>query len=266
MNRRTVLIVGLLLLLALGGGWWFGRASAPGSANVEASGPGAHTAASAASAEDEYLSGAVTLALRGDGQIRDFPSLSGGAVLREQAAGTSVTGRWVRGAEPNSRWLRLAGGGYLHESAIAERSAQQAGNAAQPAAGPPIRINISNQGCDWGPDVQPYFDRSIAAREALAARSPGGVAPEDSSSFVSVPNRPWRGLTVTAIAIHWESSSVYFREPVDVVRRVLRANGIEVSDLGEMPIRNEEAVEAQSLDPTNAEDRRWGAAGITCGV
>jgi hypothetical protein len=247
----------LALGLVAAGAWWF-VSSAPPVVQRPAGTP-----VVTASGDDEFLSGAVTLAVHEDTEVRDFPSVSGGAAVRQLTEGNMVTGRWVRGADVNARWLRLSGGGYVYGPMLRAPAPPPTETA---SGGPPITLAISNRNCEWGSDLRPYFDQSIAARERLAAASPDGIAPEDSTSFIAVPNRPWRGLTVTAVAIHWESSSVYFREPVERVREVLRANGIEVSDLGEMPIRNEEAVEGQSLDPTNAEDRRWGASGITCGV
>lgn len=255
--RRWPLAVGAVIAIAAaaGAGWWF--ASEPLTPAL-AGGDTSVTAAPSpnAPATDEFLSAAQTMTVHTETAVRDFPSHSGGAQLALLPTGASVTGRLVRGADHNSRWLRLPNGGYVAATDLAE----------PPPVSPPIRIAISNQNCQWGDDLQPYFDRSIAAREALAARSPDGIAPEDSSSFITVPNRSWNGLTVTAVAVHWESAAVYFREPVAEVRRVLRANGIEVRDTGEMPIRNEEAVEAQGLDATNPEDRRYGASGITCGI
>jgi hypothetical protein len=262
-GSRTGLLIGIgvgLVAGAAGAGWWF---STQQPATMVSPQGGEARSVAAATAADEYLSGAVTLTVREDTEVRDFPSVSGGSARRQQAEGTQVTGRWVRGADANSRWLRLADGGYVHGGMLRPTVAE----AAEPATnGPPIRIDISNRNCQWGPDLQPYFDRSIAARERLAAASPDGITPENASHFAAIPNRSWRGLTVTAVAVHWESAAVYFREPVAEVRRVLRANGIEVSDLGEMPIRNEEAVEGQGLDATNAEERRYGASAIICGV
>lgn len=256
--RRWPLMVGIALAAvgAVGAGWWFmAQPVAPTLAETDAAAVAVAPSPNAP-ATDEFLSAVQTMNVRTETAVRDFPSHSGGAQLAMLSAGASVTGRIVRGADHNSRWFRLANGGYVVLSDLA-----------QPVpTSPPIRLTISNQSCQWGEDIQPYFDRAIAAREARAARSPDGIVPEDSSSFVTVPNRTWNGLTVTAVAIHWESAAVYFREPVTEVRRVLRANNIEVSDRGEMPIRSDEAVESQSLDSTNPEDRRYGASGITCGV
>lgn len=261
-QRRWPLFAGVAALVAVAGaaGWWWGANSQPEMAAVQAEAVPSTPIPTAARPADTFLSEGVTLRVSANADVRDWPSATAGGVVRSFAAAAPVTGRWVQGADGASRWLRLVDGGYVAATSLTTPAP------AAPPTGPAIRINISNQGCQWGDDLRPYFDRSIAARDAQAAASPDGISPEDASSFITVPNRSWRGLTVTAVAIHWESSSVYFREPVAEVRRVLRANGIEVSDLGEMPIRNEEAVEGQSLDPTNPEDRRYGASGITCGV
>jgi hypothetical protein len=128
-------------------------------------------------------------------------------------------------------------------------------------AGSAMRLTITNTGCDWGPDFAAYADAEMARRQR---------AGEDGSSFARVPNRRWRGLTVTAIGIHPDATTVIFRENVARVRRALWAAGIEVNTLGEMPMRNAEAAEevqlVQGLNPTSAAARRYGAAEITCGL
>ncbi len=262
-SRRWPLLIGVAALVAGAGaaGWWWGANSEPQMAAVEPTAAAPVVEVAAQRPADVFLSEGVTLRVSANADVRDWPSATAGSIIRTFAAAAPVTGRWVQGADGTSRWLRLLDGGYVAAASLATPAPTPV-----TMSGPPIRINISNQNCRWGADLRPYFDRSIAAREAQAAASPDGISPEDASSFISVPNRSWHGLTVTAVAIHWESSSVYFRESVAEVRRVLRANGIEVSDLGEMPIRSEEAVEGQSLDPTNREDRRYGASSITCGV
>jgi hypothetical protein len=246
------LIVGVALAAA--GGWWFmaGPPLTPG--RPESSAERDIRPAPATVGGDAYLSAPVTLVVREDTDIVDFPSQSGGAMLRRLTRGASVTGRWVRGADVNSRWLRLADGGYVYSASLARPV----------RAGVLIALSISNRGCQWGGDIQPYFDRAIAQRQRAQADDP--VAHEEASFFVPVPARRWHNLAVTGVAVHYEAVSIYFRQPVDEVRRTLREQGIEVSDLGEMPIRSEDAVEAQSLDATQGDATRYGASAITCGV
>jgi hypothetical protein len=259
------LIGGALLLIgAVGGaGWWFSASFDPVDRQMAEQRPAWRPADRATPTEEvteDYLSGAVTLAVTENTEVRDFPSISGGAVLTQQAAGAVVTGRWVRGAEPNSRWLRLSNGGYVYGGVL--RAAAPA--ASETTGGDAMILSINNVGCNWGPDFSRYLDQAVALRDRR--HTSGSPYPEDGSILVRVPNRRWQGLTVTGIAVHYEAVTVYFREPVARVRDVLRGMNIEVSDLGEIAIRDEEQAASQSLDPTNGEAAQYGASGITCGV
>lgn len=131
-----------------------------------------------------------------------------------------------------------------------------------PAKPKPISFEISNKRCFRGPGLAPYIDQAIAKRKRAAQRDGG----ELGSFYVRVPNRPWNGLTVTAIALHYESTSVYFREPEAKVRQVLKRIGVRIDANGNMPIENEEAVEMQRLSATKPESRAYGASEINCGV
>lgn len=124
-------------------------------------------------------------------------------------------------------------------------------------------LTISNKECFRGKGVDPYVKNAIAQRR-LAARK--GSAGESGTFYVVVPSRPWRGLTVTGIGLHYESTSVYFGEPVAKVRRVLRGAGVRVEADGSIPIINEEAVEFQVLRATTDEARRFGASRVECGI
>jgi hypothetical protein len=268
-STRTWLLIGgaLLLIGAVGGaGWWFSASFDPVDRQMAEQRPAWRPADRASPTEEvteDYLSGTVTLAVTENTEVRDFPSISGGAVVRQQALGTTVTGRWVRGADPNARWLRLSTGGYLHASSLNQPAAAQSETAA-PNLGEPVALSISNRDCEWGSALESYYDRVIAQRRHAFADNT--TVPEDMSFFASVPNRRWRGLTVTGVAIHYESSSIYFREPVDVVRRALAAAGVTVGADGGIPIRSEEAVEVQSIQTTSGEAARYGATDLNCGV
>lgn len=132
-----------------------------------------------------------------------------------------------------------------------------------PAKAKPIVFEISNKGCFKGPGLAPYVNQAIAQRKRAAQR---GDAGELQSFYVRVPARPWHGLTVTGVGLHYETTSVYFREPEAVVKRVLQRQGVRVEANGSIPITNEEAVESQHLSATDQESRRYGASGVTCGV
>ena len=129
--------------------------------------------------------------------------------------------------------------------------------------GTPIALTISNKECFKGKGTYPYIRKAIAKRQ-LAARK--GNGDELATFYVAVPSRPWRGLTVTGVGLHYERTSVYFGEPVAQVREVLRAIGVSIADNGSIPINNEEAVEVQALRTTVGEARRFGASEVECGI
>jgi hypothetical protein len=93
-----------------------------------------------------------------------------------------------------------------------------------------------------------------------------GNGEELASFYVAVPSRPWRGLTVTGVGLHYESTSVYFREPVATVRHVLRKTGVRIDANDSIPMTSDEAVEVQRLRPTTDDSRRYGATEVKCGV
>jgi hypothetical protein len=82
-----------------------------------------------------------------------------------------------------------------------------------------------------------------------------------------VPARRWRGLTVTAVALYYESQGVTFREDVATVRRALEAAGIRVRDDGVIPLPDEEAIGCGvNSTAQSPKARAYGATELTCGV
>jgi hypothetical protein len=124
-------------------------------------------------------------------------------------------------------------------------------------------LTISNKECFRGKGIDPYIEKAIAQRRVAARKSNAG---ELRTFYIAVPSRPWRGLTVTGVGLHYESTSVYFGEPVAKVRQVLRDAGVHVKTDGSIPIINEEAVEFQALRATTGDARRFGASRVECGI
>lgn len=127
----------------------------------------------------------------------------------------------------------------------------------------PIDFTISNNHCFKGKGIDPYVQKAIAQRRRAARE---GTAGEPATFYVAVLSRPWRGLTVTGVGLHYESTSVYFREPVAMVRRVLRQAGVRITANDSIPMASEEAVEIQALRATIDDATRFGASGVECGV
>lgn len=136
------------------------------------------------------------------------------------------------------------------------------GQAAKPRV-QPFDLTISNTACFNGSSIDPYIQRAIAQRVAAERR---GKAGEGVSFYERIPSRAWRGLTVTAIGLHYERTSIYFREPATTVAATLRRNGVNIDANNRIPILNDEAVEVQILRPTPRASRTYGASEVNCGV
>ena len=217
---------------------------------------------------DTFLSESdITLVTGAEARQRDFPTTEGTTVQRTLAANTQVTGRWVRGRDPTTKWLKLAGGGYIWE-----------GNLAQPGGeGSPIEIALNNRRANFGPEIEAYLERARVQQRAkhdrLARMSEKELQTdaaselEMGSSYERVPNRRWRGLTVTSVAQHYEGHGITFREDEATVRRALAAAGVRVDSAGTIPLSEEEAISCGIGSTENWEEARpYGATSLTCGV
>lgn len=216
---------------------------------------------------DTFLSESdITLVTAAEARQRDFPTTDGTTVQRTVPANTQVTGRWVRGRDPTSKWLKLAGGGYIWE-----------GNLAQPGGeGSPIELTINNRSAGFGPALAPYFERlgqqsraeyarieRLPEKERIAAME----YIEGRSIWLRIPARRWRGLTVTSVAQHYEGHGITFREDEATVRRALIAAGVRVDSTGTIPLSEEEAISCGIGSTENWDEARtYGATSLTCGV
>lgn len=70
---------------------------------------------------DRFLGGQVTVSVKALARARDFPTSDGSRILRELQAGETVSGTWVMGRDPATRWLKLANtNGYVWDGNLAE--------------------------------------------------------------------------------------------------------------------------------------------------
>jgi hypothetical protein len=213
---------------------------------------------------DQFLGDApVTMITNASANVRDFPTTTGSEVLRSVAESSEISGRWVRGRDPATRWLKLADGGYIWDGNLAERG----------GANSPIRIPFSNADYSFGPDIEPYMrvavEQSTARSEAVGGlpekeRAAAYAELEGQSFYARVPNRRWRGLTVTAVAQHYEAGSIYFRDDVATTRRAFAAAGVRFDEEGIVDPDNNELLFC-SIGPVRAQDRQYGASALTCG-
>jgi hypothetical protein len=128
---------------------------------------------------------------------------------------------------------------------------------------PAFDLVISNTACFSGNGLDPYA-RQASVQRANVDRSSNPR--EGAPQFVAVPATAWRGLTITGFGLYYEQTAVLFREPLPVVRRVLRRNGVRIERNGNIPINNDEAVEVQSVRAVTGPARAYGASEVVCGV
>jgi hypothetical protein len=130
------------------------------------------------------------------------------------AAGTPLTLFGITANDFIEVKLKKGGVGYIADGA----------RIAELANGKPIALAFNPNSCSFGPEIDALFskmgDRIRANYKALEnkeypseeARAKALVAVEGRSTFEKL-QRSFEGLTVTAIAQHYESQSVYFAEP-----------------------------------------------------
>ncbi len=66
-----------------------------------------------ASYEDVFVGEETEFFVTGPANVRDFPTSEGTTVIRTLNEGATVKAREVKAFDPTSRWLKLAGGGYV---------------------------------------------------------------------------------------------------------------------------------------------------------
>jgi len=87
------------------------------------------------------------------------------------------------------------------------------------------------------------------------------VDAEGRSEFLKA-RRSFKGLSVTGVALHYESQSVYFSDSPAKVREVFRSLGVTVGKDGQIPSENIYA----GIDSVHKNFRSYGQTGLTCGV
>lgn len=220
-----------------------------------------------ASYADAFLSPeTVIMVIAADAKQRDFPSTDGTVVARERREGEMVSGRWVRGADGTSRWLKLSDGGYVWDGNLAVAG----------GPGSPIAIPFSNRETSFGPEIGRYLEQASAIIERRYARA-DSLPPKEQAAYlesietesaaVRVPNRRFHGLTITAVVQYYEGSGVIFRESEGQVIAALRAAGIVINDGGAVPLVGDQA-ESCTVAALAADDRerQYGVTQLTCGV
>lgn len=159
--------------------------------------------------------------------------------------------------------LKKGGVGYIADgAAIVAR-----------ANGKPIEISFNPQTCNFGGELETEFGKIGARLRAQwtaledkefvdeAAREKAYGASESRSTFVRM-QRSFAGLTLTAIAQHYESQSLYFADPPAKVIEAFRAKGFRIGRDGTFPSTELYA----GISGTRGEGASYGKTELGCGV
>ena len=137
----------------------------------------------------------------------------------------------------------------------------------------PIAIAFNPQTCNFGSELGSEFQKigaKLSARWAALeakeypddeAREKAMNASEGISSYQRL-QRSYEGLTVTAIAQHFESQSVYFADPAAKVIETFRAKGFRIGREGNFPSTELYA----GISGTRGESAAYGKSELGCGV
>jgi zinc-ribbon domain len=161
--------------------------------------------------------------------------------------------------------LKKGGVGYLADGArIAEASNVK---------GKPIAISFNPASCNFGGELEVEFQKlanksraayesadnqdyaSDAAREAVMGKLEG-------KSYYQRLERSYNGLSITGIAQHYESQSLYFADAPDKVIAAFRAAGHKIGKDGQFP-----ATEIYAgISAPSGEGKSFGKSELGCGV
>jgi hypothetical protein len=161
--------------------------------------------------------------------------------------------------------LKKGGVGYIADGA---RIAELAN-----AKGKPIAISFNPASCNFGGELEVEFGKlaakSRAAYEAIDKTDfPSDEARDkalggfEGKSYYQRLERSFNGLSITGIAQHYESQSIYFADPPDKVLAAFRAAGYKIGRDGQFA--NTEIY--AGIGATGGEGRTFGKSDLSCGV
>ena len=198
-----------------------------------------------------------------DGAIEIWAQPDSGTLIDRVNEGAKLTLAGLTANDYIEIKLSKGGVGYIADgAAILARS-----------NGRPIAISFNPATCNFGGELDGEFAK-IGARlraqwTALEdkefvdddAREKAYNASEGKSSFVRLP-RSFGGLSLTAIAQHYESQSLYFSDPPEKVIEAFRAKGSRIGRDGIFPSTELYA----GISATRGEGAAYGKSELGCGV
>ena len=214
--------------------------------------------------------GRRSFTLAGGANLWDAPA-DGAQLLDRLSKGLTINASGITENGYAEIILRKGGVGYIAdgEKLIAD--------AAKAAMGPPIAIKLDSNGCATGPDVKALF-KQVSARIAAKLKAiEDADYPDDAARDAAITKyeldaegksetlkirRSFKGLSVTGVAQHYESRSIYFSDSTEKVREVFRSLGVTVGKDGQIPSKDIYA----GIDSVHKNFRKYGQTDLSCGV
>ena len=198
-----------------------------------------------------------------DGAIEIWAQPDSGTLIDRVGEGAKLTLAGLTANDYIEIKLSKGGVGYIADgAAILARS-----------NGRPIAISFNPATCNFGGELDGEFAKIGARLRAQwtaledkefvddEAREKAYNASEGKSSFVRLP-RSFGGLSLTAIAQHYESQSLYFSDPPEKVIEAFRAKGFRIGRDGTFPSTELYA----GISATRGEGAAYGKSELGCGV
>ncbi len=187
------------------------------------------------------------------------------AVLDRVAVGTPLTLFGLTANDYIEIKLKKGGVGYIADGARVAEAAN--------VKGKPISLSFNPASCNFGGELEVEFQKlaakSRAAYKAAESQDYANDAARDAAlgridgkSYFQRLERSYNGLSITGIAQHYESQSVYFADPADKVIAVFRAAGHKIGRDGQFPTGDLYA----GIGATAGEGRSYGKSDLSCGV
>lgn len=186
-------------------------------------------------------------------------------VLDRIAAATPITLFGLTGNDFIEIKLKKGGVGYIAQGARIAALAS--------AKGKPIAISFNPASCNFSGELGSEFAKLTAKSRAAylaidktdfpttEARDTALVGFEGKSYFQRL-ERSFNGLSITGVAQHYESQSLYFADSPDKVLAVFRAVGFKIGRDGQFA--NTEIY--AGIGATGGQGRSYGKTDLSCGV
>ncbi len=188
---------------------------------------------------------------------------SSSTLIDRASAGTKLTLAGLTANDYIEIKLKKGGVGYIAEgAAIIARM-----------GGKPIMVSFNPANCRFGGEIDAQFEKMGAKLRAQWAALEAKEFPSDEArdkamgaiegrSTYERLQRSYEGLTITAIAQHYESQSVYFADPAAKVIEAFRAKGFRLGRDGSFPSTELYA----GISGTRGEGTAFGKSELSCGV